>query len=349
MSKKFHIIIIVAILALATSAAWPDINVTFRVFMGYQTGFPQDTVVVRGSLLPLSWADYVNLLTDTDADSVYEGTVTFSDDVIGDTLEYKFVYRYAGSDVWEWSPFTHGANRILVLPATDTILPIAYFSDMLRPLLRRDVKVTFNVSLEYYAEAANVDNVSIAGDVPPLFWILGFPPYMAPVDTDSIIWTADITFTKGTFPFVHYKYQAHDPLSGWTWEPIPVDSSRSFWINDSDSVQILPIDYYGILGVGIEEKPHSPNKFRLQNYPNPFSYATVISYQLPIDGGVTLKIYNILGQEVRTLVSKSQEAGYHTVRWDGKDNTNRKVSSGIYFYRLEFERFAKIKAMLLIR
>jgi len=68
-----------------------------------------------------------------------------------------------------------------------------------------------------------------------------------------------------------------------------------------------------------------------QNYPNPFNPKTQIQYELPSDGHVTLKVYNTLGQIVRTLVDEVKPAGVHVVRWDGIDDGGREVASAIYF------------------
>lgn len=98
-----------------------------------------------------------------------------------------------------------------------------------------------------------------------------------------------------------------------------------------------------------------PQEFSLaQNYPNPFNPATDIRYQI-VDGGsplhTTLKIYNVLGQEVRTLVNEGREPGYYTVTWDGRDGLGNEVSSGIYFYRLSVDRgrWSATKSMVLMK
>jgi hypothetical protein len=86
-----------------------------------------------------------------------------------------------------------------------------------------------------------------------------------------------------------------------------------------------------------------------QNYPNPFNPSTSIAFALPLASRVMLKIYNVLGQEIKTLVTDVMPTGTHTVQWDGTDNRNRPVSSGIYLYRIETNSFAATKKMLLNR
>ncbi len=93
-----------------------------------------------------------------------------------------------------------------------------------------------------------------------------------------------------------------------------------------------------------------PPKFTLeQNYPNPFNPTTTISYQLKEPGKVNLDIYNLRGQLVKSLVVESQEAGYHSIIWNGKDNKNRSVASGVYLYRLKCGNNVQTKRMLLIK
>lgn len=93
-----------------------------------------------------------------------------------------------------------------------------------------------------------------------------------------------------------------------------------------------------------------PKSFGLdQNYPNPFNPATQIAYRLPEDSHVRLSIFNILGQQVRTLVNGRVAAGAYSVAWDGKDQVGRQAASGIYLYRLEAGQFSAIKRMTLLK
>jgi flagellar hook assembly protein FlgD len=87
----------------------------------------------------------------------------------------------------------------------------------------------------------------------------------------------------------------------------------------------------------------------LQNYPNPFNPNTFIRYEIPKDGFVTVKIFNMLGQEVTTLFSGITKAGRYTLNWDGTDGNGKQASSGSYIYRMSAGEFIKSKKMILIK
>jgi hypothetical protein len=100
-----------------------------------------------------------------------------------------------------------------------------------------------------------------------------------------------------------------------------------------------------------------PKQFTLlQNYPNPFNPATELRYTLPVDAHVRLTIFDVLGEEVRTLADGFQQSGYKSIRWDSRNNAGVEVPSGIYFYRLEArgtlrssESFYEVRKMMLVR
>ena len=93
-----------------------------------------------------------------------------------------------------------------------------------------------------------------------------------------------------------------------------------------------------------------PTAFGISNnYPNPFNPSTTINYALPSAGQVTIKVYNSLGQEVRTLVDGFQEAGYKSVVWDGKNHAGSPVASGTYVYRVTSGNSVKTEKMVLAK
>ena len=112
----------------------------------------------------------------------------------------------------------------------------------------------------------------------------------------------------------------------------------------------------GAFGIGCGYS-HVPNDeawrpFRAtlsQNYPNPFNPATTIEYSLSTSRHVTLDVFNILGQRVRTLTDAEQSAGSHAVVWDGRNATGQSVATGAYLYRLRTGEYVKTSTMLLLR
>jgi hypothetical protein len=88
-----------------------------------------------------------------------------------------------------------------------------------------------------------------------------------------------------------------------------------------------------------------PKKFALyQNFPNPFNPATKIKYDIPTDSRVTIKIYNLIGQEVATLLDDDQEAGYKSVEWNASS-----LPSGMYIYRITAGSFSDVKKLMLVK
>ena len=85
------------------------------------------------------------------------------------------------------------------------------------------------------------------------------------------------------------------------------------------------------------------------NFPNPFNPSTTINYAIPKESNVKLTIYNIKGQKVKILVNEKQERGDYSMTWNGSDKNNKRVASGIYFYKLETSKQNAVKKMLLLR
>jgi|TARA_B100001105_G_scaffold192968_1_gene157002 hypothetical protein len=93
-----------------------------------------------------------------------------------------------------------------------------------------------------------------------------------------------------------------------------------------------------------------PSEYALfQNYPNPFNPNTQITFDVPASEFVMLRVFNLLGQDVHTLINKSMTPGRYTVEWNGNDMLNNEVASGVYFYELRGKSFISRKKMLLIR
>jgi len=91
-----------------------------------------------------------------------------------------------------------------------------------------------------------------------------------------------------------------------------------------------------------------PIKF-LKNYPNPFNPRTTISFEIAEKGKTEVEIYNVKGQKVKTLLSENLEAGNHSVIWNGKDNNEKLVASGMYFYKVSVNDNQRINKMIMIK
>jgi flagellar hook assembly protein FlgD len=86
-----------------------------------------------------------------------------------------------------------------------------------------------------------------------------------------------------------------------------------------------------------------------QNYPNPFNPETTIEYQVPIRIQVIIKVYNLMGEEIVTLVNEHKEAGYHRIRWDGMDYLRRRSANGVYIYAMKAGNFAANKKLIIMK
>jgi hypothetical protein len=118
--------------------------------------------------------------------------------------------------------------------------------------------------------------------------------------------------------------------------PVNKKDTIEFMITSPDGIMITKQFIFSYIG---------PKEFKLeQNFPNPFNPTTTIQYQLPQDAKVTLKIYDILGSEVATLVNEEQEAGYKEIQFIGSN-----IASGMYVYRLIANNYVSVKKMLMVK
>lgn len=128
------------------------------------------------------------------------------------------------------------------------------------------------------------------------------------------------------------------------WQPVPGDPVD---LNPGDSAIFDVPPYSGI----IEKVPTDiPSAFALvQNEPNPFGTMTRISYELPREGWVSIEVYTVSGERIKSLVAEHKKAGSYTVSWDGLDEKGLKVPTGVYFYRFQAGSYSTTKKMMLIR
>ncbi len=132
-------------------------------------------------------------------------------------------------------------------------------------------------------------------------------------------------------------------MTDWTFSGIAIKGSNIWALRDFfGNAYLRPLSNITDLE---DENIISPAEFNLeQNYPNPFNNSTVIRYAIPKEGLVTLKIYDIIGEEVATLVNETRQAGNYQVAFNSED-----LTSGVYFYRLQAGDFVQTRKMILLK
>ncbi len=158
-----------------------------------------------------------------------------------------------------------------------------------------------------------------------------------------------------------------ESISGATYTEAPTTwTSYMYGLNDyanqtirvaiqcvSDDAFVFMLDDFKVVSAGGTDNddttvPLFTNALK-GNYPNPFNPETRISYSVEKAGKVTLEVYNILGQKVKTLVNDTKEAGSHSVVWNGQDSAGNSVASGLYFYRMKSGTYSKTSKMILMK
>jgi hypothetical protein len=143
-------------------------------------------------------------------------------------------------------------------------------------------------------------------------------------------------------------------IYGATGQNMPSGKQQFLSIRNAGSIRVTKIDLStadgNFMAVTQNQNVTIPTEYALdQNYPNPFNPETNISFSVPLGGQVNLVVYDVLGRQVKTLMSGNIPAGKYSVRWNGQDNNGSPVSSGIYFYRLEADTYTISRKMILMK
>jgi hypothetical protein len=120
-------------------------------------------------------------------------------------------------------------------------------------------------------------------------------------------------------------------------------------VDEAAPLPALPAQPHAPTGVGDEKLAGSPPKLELEALPNPASGAVSLAFEIPADGRATLKIYDITGQLVRTLIDAPTSAGSQTALWDLRSDEGREVAAGVYFYRLDAASAALTRKLTVAR
>jgi hypothetical protein len=206
------------------------------------------------------------------------------------------------------------------------------------------VSATWNNTFEDWEDTYHSDDFA---------WYVGFHDLTGD-DSEPLLFTDGSRMQGLTLEF-HISGDAEEqfvPVGiGQGPHGFPVNLGLFTATSDEDITPVVVPGYirYGAVSVDDDNSALPTDYAVRQNYPNPFNPETNFEYQLPKAGHVSIEIYNILGQNVRNLLSADQEAGVYTAHWNGMNNNGARVPSGIYFYRVTAGEFSAVKKMIMLK
>lgn len=167
----------------------------------------------------------------------------------------------------------------------------------------------------------------------------------------STVTNPDGSFALDAMAAGTYKLMASTPESPAAFfGGANFETATSVIVDDGQSASNLDFEVQGATGIADTDTETIPSAYGLaQNFPNPFNPETTIKYQLPSKSEVNLRVFNMLGQEVATLVNATQAAGVHRVQWNGTDKLGQKVATGIYLFRLDAGAFSMTRKMIVVK
>ncbi len=174
-----------------------------------------------------------------------------------------------------------------------------------------------------------------------------------PVPTDSHL-KYDLQYSKNSdFSSAQTKANLNEPVAQVTG----LDQNSTYYWRVLSKTDNGSTSSYSTTGsfktsgaTAVEEQETIPTAFELsQNYPNPFNPTTKINFAIPQNGFVTIKVYDMLGREVKTLINQEMVSGNHSIDWNADNNLGIKVATGMYIYRITAGNFVSTKKMVLIK
>jgi photosystem II stability/assembly factor-like uncharacterized protein len=246
-----------------------------------------------------------------------------------------------------WEPFKTGLTNILVrsltIDSTDQNNPVLYAGTESGGVWKHPIDPSFiPVELISFTSYANGNNIT-------LNWITSSELNNTGFEVQKKVNSQQPALPSGRFSVSNSEFKSVGFVGGngtttetiyYSFEDKNLSAGKYFY-------RLKQIDFDGTFEYSdiIEVEVNIPTEFSLsQNYPNPFNPTTNIDYSIPVDGFVSLTIYNSIGQEVSTLVSEQQTAGKYSITFSGE-----KLPSGLYFYSLRSGDFSETRKMLFLK
>ena len=232
--------------------------------------------------------------------------------------------------------FTLTVNAVNDAPGAFTLISPPDSSEIVITEVDIAQNATIDVSWE---ESIDVDEDEISYG-----FVLYAGPYTAvtPTFVDTLVMNNELSIPYAAVLAVMTAAEQSYISCDWT-----VYSTDGVDTTSADTVWTVTLDARGILDI---DDDLIPETFALhQNYPNPFNPETTIRYDLPESENVQIMIYDLMGRQIRTLVSEHQEAGYRLIRWDALNDRGQGVSAGMYIYTIQAGEFREVKKMVLLK
>lgn len=335
---------------------------TYRVFLKppshLQGRVPTDSVAVGDSLRKHLTFNWTSPVSSDSSSSLLAGDAT--DDNLINMADFGFWVRYFGTssaDQAVWSQ-AKGAdfNRDNQVNNDDFFLFAQNFG-RIGVLLPNAVQKKSRPRGWAYLDSEN-QALRVAEVGPIIGYALRLPPGAEPVANRSgTVWENRST------QFRHWNQESGTHVLVAESDGVSVDGDGVLAYLDMPAdlspelmdLEILSVDGRVYQYIVARQKQLPVRSALLHNYPNPFNPETIIPFAVAAPSGsvgpapVTLEVFNVLGQKMRTLVSGELRPGYHRVVWDGRDESGFEVASGIYIYRLEVGEFHQSRRFLLVR
>ncbi|RLC47660.1 MAG: hypothetical protein DRI23_11110, partial [Candidatus Cloacimonadota bacterium] len=259
-------------------------------------------------------------------------------------LVYEFMIPI-GDETWEINPSAENQSGLGIFVLDDNT-PDPHGFDGWWPLDNTDLfdpenfgTITYGVIPEIPPAPENVELVEIIDEtLLELSWDM---PTINDLDHFNIY----LSIESGAFELFN------ETVGTAFYYPYVINESHAFYITtvSQQGMESEPSEIVEWMIVDSENLP-TPLVTKLNgNYPNPFNPSTNIAYSIKESGKVTLQVYNIRGQLIKTLIDEVNEPGEHAVTWNGKNIANKSVASGIYFYKLKTDDFQQTKKMIMLK
>ncbi len=350
------------------------VNFTFQCNMEFEIVSGRfvpatDTLSVRGS--HNGWSDSWKMAPSVGDPNVYEVTKSYNT-FAGEVINYKYAYKSGAATTWELDP----NKTYTVTPAnitSGTATALRTFNDLtLATITNFQSTIKFTVNMAGAISAINlqplapVTDVRLCGANKPLQWPAGGWPNADSILTIKLydngtngdvtagdnIWSRDVVYPQYSPLRLQYKYGANWGLptnQGGNDNENGVGADHFIDLPSTIRYAIVA-NVFGTMGTHpitdvADVLPGIPTVYDLaQNFPNPFNPSTSIRFSIPEAGMVSLKIFNLLGEEVATVVNEFKNAGNYNVNFDASN-----LTSGVYVYRITSGNFSTSKKMMLMK